>query len=59
MIRAHHYNLVVRRYLGGDQNGNGDVPDLEEALAAYREARAARIAAEQHLDSVLAKLEEG
>src|SRR5581483_10971347 len=58
MIRAHHYNLVVRRYLGSDQNGNGEVPDLEEALAAYREARAARFAAEQHLDSVLAKLKE-
>lgn len=57
-IAAHHYNLVVRRYVGGEADGNGEVLELDDAIEAYREARAARAAAEERLDAVLASLEE-
>jgi type I restriction enzyme M protein len=58
-IVAQHYNLTVRRYVGGSGEANGELLDVDEALAAYREARSARVAAEQRLDAVLEALEEG
>ena len=56
-LAAHHYNLVVRRFVGGGET-DGEVFDLGEAIEAYREARAAREQAEARLDEVLAELEE-
>lgn len=56
-IAAHHYNLVVRRFVGGVE-ANGDVLDLDDAIAAYRDARRARQEAEARLDEVLTRLEE-
>ena len=57
-IAAHRFNLVVRRYVGRDADGNGEMIDLDEAIAAYREARAARAEAEARFDDVLTSLEE-
>jgi len=57
-VATHHYNLTVRRYVGGG-NTNGDVLDLDDAIAAYRDARAVRQAEEARVDAVLTELEEG
>jgi type I restriction enzyme M protein len=55
-IVAHGFNLVVRRYVGGE-GANGEVRGLDEAIAAYREARAARATAETDFDELLAAIE--
>jgi type I restriction enzyme M protein len=52
-----HYNLLVRRYVGSSGEGNGDVPDLEDAIDAYRIAREARAASEIRVDALLKALE--
>jgi type I restriction-modification system DNA methylase subunit len=39
-LAAHHYNMVVGRYVSPGSDGNGEVLDLNEAIAAYRDARA-------------------
>jgi type I restriction enzyme M protein len=57
-LAGHHYNMVVRRYVAPGGDGNGEVLDLDEAISAYRDARAKRAAAEARLDDVLASLEE-
>lgn len=57
-IAAHQFNLSVRRYVAGGGVDNGDVLDLEATVSAYREARAAREAAEAELDAVLSMLDE-
>lgn len=56
-IVLQHYRLVVRRYVGGGET-NGEVVELDDAIAAYRNARADREAAEARVDVVLAELEE-
>jgi type I restriction enzyme M protein len=56
-IASHHYNLVVRRFVGSGET-NGEALDLGEAISAYREAREAREQAEARLDEALARLEE-
>jgi type I restriction enzyme M protein len=56
-IAAHHHNLVVRRFVGSGE-ANGEVLDLNDAIAAYREARGVRAQAEARLDEVLNNLEE-
>jgi len=59
-IAAQSYNLTVRRYVAGDRgDANGDVLSLEDALAAYRDARAVREEAEGRLEAILMTLEEG
>lgn len=57
-IVEHHYNLVVARYAGGETEANGEVIDVHDAIATFREARAKRAQAEADLDRVLTKLEE-
>ena len=57
-IAAQRDNLIVRRFVGG-ADANGGVLELDDAIAAYREARAVRGEAEARLDEVLASLEEG
>lgn len=57
-LAAHHYNMVVRRYVAPGRDSNDEVPDLGEAIDAYRQARARREEAEARLDEVLASLEE-
>jgi len=56
-ITARHYSLSVRRYVGGARGNDGEVPDLDEAIALYREARTRRERAEIGLDDVLAQFE--
>jgi type I restriction enzyme M protein len=56
-LGVHHHNLVVRRFVGGDED-NGEVVDLDDAILAYRKAREARAKAEMRLDEVLDSLEE-
>jgi type I restriction enzyme M protein len=58
-LATHQYNMVVRRYVAPGNDGDGEVLDLDEAVAAYRDARARRAEAEARLDEVLASLEEG
>lgn len=55
---ARHQNLVVRRYVSPESDANGEVLDLQDALAAYRDARTQREAAEARLQTVLDALEE-
>lgn len=57
-IAAHRYNLVVRRYVQGGGEANGEVVDLDDAIAAYREARHVRVEADSRLEDVLKSLEE-
>jgi type I restriction enzyme M protein len=57
-IVEHHYNLVVARYAGGETQANGEVIDVHDAIATFREARAKRAQAEADLDRVLTRLEE-
>jgi type I restriction enzyme M protein len=57
-IAAHHFNLVVRRYMGAESNNNGEALDLGEAIEAYDAARAARAESETRLDAVLESLKE-
>jgi type I restriction enzyme M protein len=57
-IAAHRYNLVVRRYVRGGGEANGEVVDLDDAIAAYREARHVRVEADSRLEDVLKSLEE-
>jgi type I restriction enzyme M protein len=57
-IAAHHYSLTVRRYVSPSGDSNGEVPDLGDAIEAYRDARNKRSQAEERLDEVLATLEE-
>ena len=59
VIAAHQHSLVVRRFVGGVAATNGNVLELEDAIAAYRDARAQRERAEVLLDEVLASLEDG
>jgi type I restriction enzyme M protein len=56
-IAEHHYNLIVRRYVSPESAGNGDVLDLDEAIAAFRQARATRAELEQRLDAVLRRIQ--
>jgi type I restriction enzyme M protein len=57
-IVARRYDLAVRRYVSVPAaTPNGRI-GLETAVAAYREARAARSDAEDRLEAVLASLEE-
>jgi type I restriction-modification system DNA methylase subunit len=58
-LAAHQYKMVVRRYVAPGTDSNGEVLDLDVAVAAYRDARARRAGAEARLDEVLASLEEG
>jgi type I restriction enzyme M protein len=39
-IATHHFNLVVRRFVGSGEM-NGKLLDLDDTISAYREARAA------------------
>jgi len=57
-IAEHNYNLVVARYSGGETEANGEVIDVHDAIAAFREVRAKRDEAEAELDRVLGSLEE-
>jgi type I restriction enzyme M protein len=57
-IGTQQYNLVVSRSTGRLDDSNTDVADLGAALSAYREARAARAAAEADLDEILDALSE-
>lgn len=57
-IAAHRYNLVVRRYVRSGGEANGEVVDLDDAIAAYREARHERVEADSRLEDVLKSLEE-
>lgn len=57
-LAARHQNLVVRRYVSPGSDANGEVLDLQDALAAYRDARTQREAAEARLQTVLDALEE-
>lgn len=57
-IAAHRYNLVVRRYVRSGGEANGEVVDLDDAIAAYREARHERVEADLRLEDVLKSLEE-
>jgi type I restriction enzyme M protein len=58
-IAKHHYSLVVRRYVAPGSEGDGEVLSVDEAVVAYREARALREEAEADLDAVLRTLGEG
>ncbi|HEX8105756.1 MAG TPA: class I SAM-dependent DNA methyltransferase [Solirubrobacteraceae bacterium] len=58
-IAARRYNLTVRRFVTGKDDANGGVVSFEDALDAYREARAAREVAQAAADVVLAALAEG
>jgi type I restriction enzyme M protein len=58
-IVARSYNLTVRRYASpNSDDAQGAAAGIEDAVAAYRDARAAREAAEARLDHTLASLEE-
>jgi type I restriction enzyme M protein len=57
-IVAQHYNLTVRRYVGSGRSDD-EALELDEAVAAYRDARATREAAQAQLDSVLAEIQVG
>jgi type I restriction enzyme M protein len=57
-VAGHHYNLTVRRYVAPGDGGNGEVLSLDDALAAYREARGRREEAEARLEQALESLEE-
>jgi type I restriction enzyme M protein len=57
-ITRRHYNLMVRRYVGGENKRDQTTVDIGQAIEAYRIAREAREAAEVRLDEVLSMLEE-
>jgi type I restriction-modification system DNA methylase subunit len=57
-IAVHNYNLSVRRYVSPWSDGDGEVLDLNQAIEAYRDARANRAASETRLDEVIKNLEE-
>ncbi len=57
-IAGRHYNLTVRRYVGGDSVENGAVVGLDEAIEAYREARLARLAIDERVNEALASFTE-
>lgn len=58
-IVSYSYNLTVRRYVVvRDACANGDALSLDDAVAAYREARVAREETEKQLDVILASLDE-
>jgi type I restriction enzyme M protein len=57
-IKANRYNLVVSRYIGSSPSSAAEVVDLGEAVALYREARAARVEAEAEVDALLDAFEE-
>ena len=57
-IVAHKYALTVRRFVSPDSESDGEVLDLADAIAAYRQARERRAQADEQLDEVLARLEE-
>lgn len=56
-IAEHRYMLSPRRYIGG-LSAEGDVPSLDEAVAAYRKARQERQRAEGHMLTILSSLHE-
>jgi type I restriction enzyme M protein len=57
-IAAHRYNLVVQRFVGGGGEANGEVVELDDAIAMYRDAKQERTQADARLEDVLKSLEE-